>query len=124
MARPLRVEFLGGVYHVTARGNARAAIFLTDADRWLFLELLAHTIDRFHWRRHAYCLMPNHYHLLIETPQPNLSRGMRHLNGVYTQRFNRRHERVGHVFQVQILAKMSSDSDQSEHPCESRALEF
>ena len=104
MARPLRIEFPGGVYHVTARGNGREAIFLTEADRRLFLDLLGQAIDRFQWRCHAYCLMANHYHLLIETPEANLSRGMRHLNGVYTQRFNRRHERVGHVFQGRYKA--------------------
>lgn len=104
MTRPLRVEFPGGVYHVTSRGNGRAAIFLEDADRHLFLDLLGHTIDRFRWRCYAYCLMPNHYHLVVETPTPNLARGMRHLNGVYTQRFNRRHGRVGHVFQGRYKA--------------------
>ena len=104
MARPLRIEFPGGVYHITSRGDRREAIFLTEADRVLFLDLLGHAIDRFQWVCHAYCLMSNHYHLLIETPQANLSRGMRHLNGVYTQRFNRRHERVGQVFQGRCKA--------------------
>ncbi len=99
MARPLRIEYEGAVYHVTSRGNARAAIFLTDDDRRVFLDVLAQVIDRFGWLCHAWCLMDNHYHLMIETPQPNLSRGMRQLNGVYTQRFNRAHGRVGHVFQ-------------------------
>ena len=88
MARPLRIEFPGGVYHITSRGNGRQAIFPTEADRKLFLDLLGQAIDRFQWLCHAYCLMANHYHLLIETPEANLSRGMRHLNGVYTQRFN------------------------------------
>ena len=104
MARPLRIEFPGGVYHITSRGDRREAIFLTEADRVFFLELLCQAIERFHWVCYAHCLMSNHYHLLIETPQPNLSRGMRHLNGVYTQRFNRRHERVGHVFQGRYKA--------------------
>lgn len=99
MARPLRIEYEGAVYHVTSRGNARADIYLLDDDYDLFLEALAHVSDRFSWICHAYCLMDNHYHLMIETPQANLSRGMRQLNGIYTQRFNRRHERVGHVFQ-------------------------
>jgi len=99
MARPLRIEFEGAVYHVTARGNARSDIFLSDGDRDMFLAVLAHVVDRFGWVCHAYCLMSNHYHLMIETPQPNLSRGMRQLNGMYTQRFNRRHIRAGHVFQ-------------------------
>ncbi len=99
MARPLRIEFEGAVYHVTSRGNARADIFLSDEDREMFLEVLAHVVDRFGWVCHAYCLMTNHYHLMIETPQANLSRGMRQLNGMYTQRFNRAHSRVGHIFQ-------------------------
>jgi len=99
MARPLRIEFKGAVYHVTARGNARDDIYLSDADRDMFLDTLAHVVDRFGWICHAYCLMSNHFHLMIETPQANLNRGMRQLNGVYTQRFNSEHHRVGHVFQ-------------------------
>ena len=104
MARPLRIEFPGALYHVTARGNARADIYLSDGDRAAFLALLARTLDRFGWLCHAYCVMSNHYHLLIETPRANLSRGMRHLNGVYTQSFNRIHGRVGHVFQGRYKA--------------------
>ena len=99
MARPLRLEYEGAVYHVTARGNARQDIFLHDEDRAEFLNVLADAVDRFGWNCHAYCLMANHYHLLIETPKANLSKGMRQLNGVYTQGFNRRHGRVGHVLQ-------------------------
>lgn len=104
MARPLRLEYPGAVYHVTSRGNARQDIVLDDRDRTLFLDRLAHVIDRFGWRCHAYCLMDNHYHLMVETPQPNLSRGMRQLNGTYTQAFNRRHRRVGHLFQGRFTA--------------------
>ncbi len=99
MARPLRIEYEGAVYHVTSRGNARQDIFVEDEDRHAFLEVLGDTVERFAWVCHAYCLMTNHYHLLIETPHANLSRGMRHLNSVYTQGFNRRHGRVGHVLQ-------------------------
>lgn len=99
MARPLRIEYPGAVYHVTARGNARQAIFLDDEDRKSFLSILGSVVERFNWLCHAYCLMTNHYHLLIETPDSNLSQGMRQLNGVYTQAFNRRHDRVGHVLQ-------------------------
>jgi len=99
MARPLRIEFEGAVYHVTARGNARSDIYLSDEDREMFLTVLAYVVERFGWVCHAYCLMDNHYHLMIETPQANLSRGMGLLNGMYTQRFNRAHNRVGHVFQ-------------------------
>ena len=93
MARPLRLQFPGAVYHVTGRGNARQKVFFTDADRELFLRTLSDVVSRYRWICHAYCLMPNHYHLLIETPKPNLSLGMRQLNGIYTQRFNRRHHR-------------------------------
>lgn len=96
MSRPLRLEFAGALYHVTSRGNERKAIYAEDADFDLFLEVLAQVCQRFNWVVHAYCLMTNHYHLLLETPEPNLSQGMRQLNGVYTQQFNRRHHRVGH----------------------------
>ena len=104
MSRPLRLEYPHAIYHVTARGNARAAIFIDDEDRDSHLTVLADCVLRFGWVCHAYCLMDNHYHLMIETPEPNLSAGMRHLNGVYTQRLNRRHGRVGHVFQGRFKA--------------------
>jgi putative transposase len=99
MARPLRVEFEGALYHITSRGNAGRNIFLDDRDRLRFLDVLRDVVDRFGWLCHAYCLMSNHYHLLAETPHSNLSRGMRHLNGVYTQAVNQRHKRTGHIFQ-------------------------
>jgi putative transposase len=104
MARPLRLEYPGALYHLTSRGNAKEDIFRDHADRAVFLKILGSTTARFGWLLYAYCLMGNHYHLLAETPAPNLSRGMRHLNGVYTQRFNRRHVRVGHVFQGRFKA--------------------
>ena len=104
MARPLRLEYEGAVYHVTSRGNARDEIFLGDVDRAQFLETLGDAIRRHGWICHAYCLMTNHYHLLIETPEAGLSRGMQLLNGVYTQWFNRRHQRVGHLFQGRFKA--------------------
>jgi len=104
MARPLRIEFEGAVYHITSRGNAGSQIFLTDSDRVSFLDVLTEVISRFGWICHAYCLMSNHYHLLVETPSPNLSRGMQLLNGVYTQRFNRAADRSGHVFQGRFKA--------------------
>lgn len=104
MARPLRIEYEGAVYHITSRGNARQDIFLDDEDRLIFLVVLEDVVIRYHWICHAYCLMPNHYHLLVETPDANLSRGMRQLNGVYTQAFNRRHNRVGHVLQGRYKA--------------------
>lgn len=99
MARPLRLEVAGGTYHITARGNERKPIYRDDTDRRTFLGTLGQVIARFDWRCLGYCLMGNHYHLLAETPQPNLARGMRHLNGVYAQRFNRRHRRSGHLMQ-------------------------
>ncbi|MGH7256385.1 MAG: REP-associated tyrosine transposase [Nitrospirales bacterium] len=104
MARPLRLEFPGAVYHLTSRGNARQRIVRDEADRAAFLTPLGQVVDRFGWRCYAFCLMDNHYHLLVETPQANLSWGMRQLNGVYTQAFNRRHRRVGHLFQGRFKA--------------------
>lgn len=99
MARPLRLEHGGAIWHVTSRGDARQPIFEDDEDRRSFLDILAHVGTMFRWRLYAYVLMGNHFHLLLETPEPNLSRGIRQLNGIYTQRFNRRHGRVGHLFQ-------------------------
>jgi REP element-mobilizing transposase RayT len=104
MARPLRIEFPGAVYHVTSRGNARQPVYLDEGDRKDFLELLTEVNQRYNWRCHAYCLMGNHYHLLIETVEGQLSCGMRQLNGVYTQRFNRKHQRIGHLFQGRYKA--------------------
>lgn len=99
MARPLRIEFAGALYHVTSRGDRREPIFEDDEDRLTFLNVLAEVVDRFNWLCHAYCLMTNHYHLVVETPDGNLSKGMRQLNGMYTQASNRRHKRTGHLFQ-------------------------
>ncbi|MEO6800164.1 MAG: transposase [Rhodanobacter sp.] len=104
MSRPLRVEFAGALYHVMARGDTRAAIFRDDEDRQGFCGGLARVCDRFRWRLWRYCLMDNHYHPLVETLVPTLSRGMREVNGVYTQAFNRRHGRVGHVLQGRYKA--------------------
>ena len=94
MARSLRIQYPGAVYHLTSRGNERKAIFKDDRDRQDFLEILQQVNKRYHWICHAYCLMDNHYHLLIETPEGNLSIGSRQLNGVYTQLFNRHHHRL------------------------------
>lgn len=99
MARPLRIEYPNAVYHVTSRGNARNKIFLGDQDRENFLSVLDAVVKRYNWLCHAYCLMDNHYHLMIETPDANLSRGMRQLNGVYTQKYNWWHSKTGHIFQ-------------------------
>ena len=104
MARPMRIEFPGAVYHVTSRGNARAPIFIDDSDREDFLSILGSVVRRYNWLCHAYCLMGNHYHLIIETIEGNISRGMRQLNGVYTQKFNWKHARTGHIFQGRFKA--------------------
>jgi putative transposase len=104
MSRPLRIEFPGAVYQITSRGNARDKIFLDDRDREIFLLVLASVIKRYNWLCHAYCLMDNHYHLLIETVDGNLSIGMRQLNGMYTQRYDFRYQRPGHVFQGRFKA--------------------
>ncbi len=104
MARALRLQYQGAVYHITGRGNGRQKVYLDRESRKKFLEILGQTLLRFTWRCHAYCLMDNHYHLIIETLEPNLSHGMRHLNSVYTQWFNRNFKRVGHVFQGRFKA--------------------
>ncbi|MGH7540952.1 MAG: transposase [Gemmatimonadota bacterium] len=106
MARPLRLDFENAIHHVTARGNARELVYRDEVDRVCWQETLAQTVERFHWLVFAYCQMGNHYHLLVETPRANLSRGMRQLNGVYAKRFNRRHGRVGHVFQARFHAAL------------------
>jgi REP element-mobilizing transposase RayT len=98
------VEVANGVYHVVARGNERQRVFRDDHDRERFLEILGAVAQRYEWRVHCYCLMENHYHLLVLTLTPNLARGMRQLNGVYAQWFNRRHDRVGHLFQGRYKA--------------------
>jgi putative transposase len=99
MTRPLRLEFAGALYHITSRGDRREDIVDNNNDRETFLTILGDVCRNHNWVCHAYCLMSNHYHLLIETPDANLSKGMRQLNGIYTQKFNRAHARVGHVFQ-------------------------
>jgi putative transposase len=104
MSRPLRIEFSGALYHVTSRGNERKAIYLEENDFEIFLNLLNTVCSRYNWVIHAYCLMDNHYHLLVETPDANLSKGMRQLNGVFTQSINRKYSRVGHLFQGRYKA--------------------
>ena len=109
MPRPLRALAAGLLYHVTDRGNAKAPIFLTDSDFEVFLAglALARRLDGL--LCHSYCLMENHYHLLVETPRPNLDDAMQRLNGTYATRFNRHHERTGHVFQGRYGAKLITD---------------
>ncbi len=104
MARPLRIEFANALYHVTSRGNGRQAIFLDDQDNRKFLELLSKTVERYRWICHAFCLMGNHYHLIIETPEANLSQGMHHLNMNYCQAHHKRYNTVGHLFQGRFKA--------------------
>jgi REP element-mobilizing transposase RayT len=104
MSRPLRIELSGGLYHVTSRGDGREDIYFSDADREAWLKLFGEVCQRFNWVCHAYCQMTNHYHLVVETPEKNLSLGMRQLNGVYTQYINRSQRRVGHVFQGRYKA--------------------
>jgi len=104
MARPLRIEFPGAVYHVTSRGDRREPIFVDDADRQGLLEVVAQALSRFDAEALSYCLMGNHYHFVLHTRQANLSLLMRHINGVYTQSFNRRHDKVGHLFQGRFKA--------------------
>jgi REP-associated tyrosine transposase len=104
MARPLRIEYRGALYHVTSRGDRQEVIFDDDQDRRAFLNVLAEVVSRYRWRCHTYCLMGNHYHLMIETPEGNLAKGMRQLNGVFTQSSNRRHNRNGHLFQGRYKA--------------------
>jgi putative transposase len=97
--RRARLEVSAGIHHVFARGNDRRPIFVDDLDRRAYLDALRQVVHLYRWRCLAYCLMPNHVHLLIETPRPNLAEGMRLLHGFYAQGFNARHGRSGHLFQ-------------------------
>lgn len=104
MSRPLRIEYPGAWYHVMNRGRARQKVFLDDDDRKDFLTLLSETVQMWSIHVHAFCLLDNHYHLLIHTPRGNLSRSMRHANGIYTQHFNRKHGRDGSLFRGRFKA--------------------
>ncbi len=104
MARPLRIELAGGLYHITSWGDRREEIYRDEQDRSDWLSLLGGICKRFNWRCHAYCQMSNHYHIVIETPDANLSKGMRQLNGVFTQHINRRYGFAGHLFQGRFKA--------------------
>jgi putative transposase len=96
----------GGIYHVTARGNRRQAVFVDDFDRRRFVEILERVVRRRRWRDRAHCLMSNHYHLIVETPEPTLSTGMHALNSVYASRFNERHGVDGHLFEGRFRASL------------------
>lgn len=111
MARPLRIQ-IPGYYHVTTRGNDGMDIYLDVADRHLFLALLDRIADESAWVLHAWCLMTNHFHLVVENRQANLSAGMHRLNGLYARWFNERHERSGHVFGNRFSAKPIKDDRQ------------
>lgn len=104
MPRSPRIEYPGAIYHITSRGNRKENIYLSDNDKYNFLMLLGKACGRCDWICHAYCLMNNHYHLLLETPFGNLAKGMQYLNGVYTQQFNKKYNHVGHVFQGRYKA--------------------
>jgi putative transposase len=106
MGRPPRVEAPGAIHHVTTRGNNRQRIGDDDHDRRLLLAILDLAVSRFEWKVWAYCLMTNHFHLVIETPEPNLHAGMHLLNGLYARKFNRRHGRVGHLFEKRYSAAL------------------
>src|SRR5438132_664548 len=108
MVRKLRIQYPGAVYHVLNRGDRREGIFHDDADRQRFIETLGEACGKTGWQVHAYCLMPNHFHLVLETPQPNLVAGMKWFLGTYTGRFNRRHKLFGHLFSGRYKALVDS----------------
>ena len=103
MARKLRIQHPGAIYHVFSRGDHRERIFKDERDRQKFLDTLGESCAKTNWLVHASCLMPNHFRLVLETPQPNLVAGMKWLLGVYTSRFNHRHKEFGHLFQERSL---------------------
>src|SRR5262245_40638941 len=109
MPRIARSQLTGEMHHVTARGTARQPIFRDDADRWKYLRLLGRQREKVGWSCLSYCLMSNHIHLLLESPQPQLSCGMQQLQGQYAQSFNRRHVRSGHLFQGRFDAEPVED---------------
>jgi len=117
MPRPLRSTFPYGIYHLTSRGVDGRAIFMDDDDRLLFVQLLLRVSRRFGWTLHAYCLMGNHFHLIVECGQPGLSRGMERLNGLHAAGFNSRHRRVGHLFQRRYESRLIDDAAYFEEAC-------
>ena len=113
MPRSLRIEYPGAIYHVMNRGDRRENIFLNDEDREHFLKTLGQACEKSHWQVHAYCLMSNHFHLVVETPEPTLVAGMKWFLGTYTQRFNARHQMRGHLFSGRYKALMVDERDHS-----------
>ena len=111
MPRPLRIQYAGAIYHLMSRGDRRQAIFSDDTDRHAFLSLLERTCEKTGWQVHAFVLMGNHFHLVVETPQPNLRVGMQWLLGVYTQAYNRRHAFWGHLFGGRYKARLVDERD-------------
>ena len=110
MPRKRRVEYAGAIYHVMSRGDRREDIFLDDVDRHDFIKTLAEACLKANWQVHAYCLMRNHYHLILETPDANLVAGMAWLQSTYTIRLNHRHKLFGHVFSGRYKAQMVEGS--------------
>src|SRR5712691_4084925 len=106
-----------GAYHLTVRGVAQMPIVVDDADRRRWLQLLARSASRFRWKVHVYCLLTNHFHLVVGATLEDVSRGMHRLNGLYAQRFNERHDRVGHLYQERFHAKVIRDEEHLENSC-------
>jgi putative transposase len=115
--RRARADLPSAIYHVTNRGIDEAPIYLDDIDRKTFLTLLGSVVARHDWTCHAFCLMTTHYHLIVETDQPNLSLGMRRLNGGYAQSFNERHDRRGHLFGSRYSIYVIDREDHLEKSC-------
>jgi REP element-mobilizing transposase RayT len=118
MPRIRRSDLPDGIFQVTTRGVFRRLVYLDDDDRRFFLALLALVIERYRWECHAFCLMGTHYHLVVETTTERLSAGMQYLNGTYAERFNRRHDRDGHVFGARFAAWVIRDDDHYERTIE------
>ena len=111
MARPLRIQFPGAVYHVTNRGNEKKAIFKDDVDRIAFLEILSRSLETYDTTLYCFVLMSNHFHFLLETPLGNLGEFMRHFNITYTSHYNRRHKRSGHLYQGRYKSLLIDKDD-------------
>ncbi len=112
MARPLRPQIAGGLYHIMCRGNHRAPIYIDTRDGQMFISILADVIKRHSWYCHSYCLMPNHYHLLIETPNADIASGMHRLNNRFAKWFNVRREQTGHLFECRYRSVIIETDEQ------------